>query len=88
MHVFRTAANIETSALRFPRATYTTSSPVSGIDYSEPMLDLSPKVTLTESDGIVWAGPGSVKTFASAFTSSGVFEDSSLLAEIGWRPPG
>lgn len=45
------------------------------IENSEPMLDLSPKVTLTESNRIVWAAPGSVETFTSAFTSSGVFED-------------
>ena len=84
----RTAVNIETPALKFPRATYITSSPVSGIDYSEPILDLSPKVTLTESDGIVWAGPRSVETFTSAFTSSGIFEDSSLIVKIGWWRPG
>lgn len=58
---------------------------MSGIDYSKPMLDLAPKVvTLTERDGIVWADPGSVETFTSAFTSSGLFEDSSLIVEIGW----
>ena len=84
MHIFRTAVNIETSALKFSRAIYITSSPISGINYSEPILDLSPKVTLTKSDGIVWAGPGSVKTFILVFTSSGVFEDSSLIVKIGW----
>ena len=74
--------NIETPALKFPRAAYTTSSPVSGIDYTKPTPDLAPGITSVESDGTIWAGPRSVETYSSAFTSSGA-----LIVEIGWWPP-
>ena len=74
----------ETPALKFPRAAYTAFSTTSDLS-STP--ESAPIIALSQSDGTVWAGPGWFEIFTSestVYTSSGIFEDSSQIVEIGW----
>ncbi len=62
-------------------------TPASDVEYITSTPDLAPTITLSQSDGITWAGPGWIESFTSestVYTSSGIFEGSSQVVEIGW----